>query len=210
MPGRRLGGQKQYTRFCYTDVLALYYAEGLNEGKVPYLDHPVEYPVLTGAFMGVLGLPVHALGDDRPEINQGQWFYNLNALVLGALARRHGRGAPRAAPATTLGRGDVRAVARAVRSRRPSTGTCWPSGSPRSACSPGRGDTGRWPACCSASAAAAKLWPLFLLGPILVLALRTGRWRAALITIGTGVADAGCWSTCRSRSPIRGLDGSSS
>src|SRR5690242_13392210 len=23
----------QYTRFCYTDVLALYYAEGLNEGK---------------------------------------------------------------------------------------------------------------------------------------------------------------------------------
>lgn len=34
----------QYTRMCYTDVLALYYAEGLNEGKVPYQDHPVEYP----------------------------------------------------------------------------------------------------------------------------------------------------------------------
>src|SRR3954454_14304565 len=26
----------QYTRFCYTDVLALYYAEGLSDGKVPY------------------------------------------------------------------------------------------------------------------------------------------------------------------------------
>ena len=51
----------QYTRFCYTDVLALYYAEGLNEGKVPYRDHPVEYPVVTGYFMGALGLPVHAL-----------------------------------------------------------------------------------------------------------------------------------------------------
>ena len=76
----------QYTRFCYTDVLALYYAEGLNEGKVPYRDHPVEYPVVTGYFMGAIGLPVHAVGVERPDINQGQWFYNLNVLVLGAIA----------------------------------------------------------------------------------------------------------------------------
>jgi uncharacterized membrane protein len=78
---------EQYKLFCYTDVLALYYAEGLNEGKVPYLDHPVEYPVLTGAFMGVLGLPVHAIADRRDRagdapINQAMWFYNANALVL--------------------------------------------------------------------------------------------------------------------------------
>jgi uncharacterized membrane protein len=76
----------QYTRFCYTDVLALYYAEGLSEGKVPYRDHPVEYPVVTGYFMGALGLPVHKLGQMYPQINQGRWFYNLNALVLSALA----------------------------------------------------------------------------------------------------------------------------
>src|SRR4051794_11471417 len=76
----------QYTRFCYTDVLALYYAEGLNEGKVPYRDHPVEYPVVTGYFMGAIGLPVHAVGADHPSINQGMWFYNANALVLSALA----------------------------------------------------------------------------------------------------------------------------
>src|SRR3954449_4897940 len=31
----------QYTRYCYTDVLALYYAEELNQGKVPYKDHAV-------------------------------------------------------------------------------------------------------------------------------------------------------------------------
>jgi len=72
----------QYKRFCYTDVLALYYAEGLNEGKVPYLDHPVEYPVLTGVFMGVIGLPVHALAQSQPTVNEGMWAYNLNALVL--------------------------------------------------------------------------------------------------------------------------------
>jgi len=76
----------QYTRFCYTDVLALYYAEGLNEGKVPYKDHAVEYPVVTGYFMGALGLPVHAYGVKHPNINQGTWFYNANALVLSALA----------------------------------------------------------------------------------------------------------------------------
>jgi uncharacterized membrane protein len=76
---------KQYKYMCYTDVLALYYAEGLADGAVPYQDHPVEYPVVTGAFMGVIGLGVHALGVDNPNLNQGQLFYNLNALALGAL-----------------------------------------------------------------------------------------------------------------------------
>jgi uncharacterized membrane protein len=76
----------QYKQFCYTDVLALYYAEGLNEGKIPYLDHPVEYPVLTGAFMGLLGLPVNAFADARPGVNEGMWAYNLNALVLSIIA----------------------------------------------------------------------------------------------------------------------------
>jgi uncharacterized membrane protein len=77
---------KQYKQMCYTDVLALYYAEHLSDGQVPYRDHAVEYPVLTGAFMGLLGLPVHALGKDRPNINQGEWFYNLNVVVLGVIA----------------------------------------------------------------------------------------------------------------------------
>ncbi|HYN93304.1 MAG TPA: glycosyltransferase 87 family protein [Pilimelia sp.] len=76
----------QYKQYCYTDVLALYYAEGLNEGKVPYLDHPVEYPVLTGVFMGMLGLPVHEMGQRNPALNQAMWFYNANAIVLSALA----------------------------------------------------------------------------------------------------------------------------
>ncbi len=51
----------QYTRACYTDVLALYYAERLDAGARPYLDHPVEYPVVIGAAMAVasrLAVPV--------------------------------------------------------------------------------------------------------------------------------------------------------
>ncbi len=177
----------QYTRFCYTDVLALYYAEGLNEGKVPYRDHPVEYPVVTGYFMGAIGLPVHAVGAERPDINQGQWFYNLNVLVLGAIA--------------------VATVAAiiALRRRRPWDAAMF-------ALSPALVLTAtvNWDLLAVGFAAfgvlawarrhpilagvllglggAAKMWPLFILGPILVLAARTGRWRAALITIGTGVA----------------------
>ncbi|GIM97329.1 glycosyltransferase family 87 protein [Paractinoplanes toevensis] len=162
----------QYTRFCYTDVLALYYAEGLNEGKVPYKDHAVEYPVVTGYFMGALGLPVHSWGTKHPEINQGQWFYNVNALVLSALA-----------VATA-------AVILALRRRRPWDAAIF-------ALSPiifftatvnwdflaiGLAAIGlylwakRHPVGAGiflGLGAAAKLWPLFILGPLLVLALRS-------------------------------------
>lgn len=167
----------QYTRYCYTDVLALYYAEGINEGKVPYRDHPVEYPVVTGYFMGVLGLPVHAYGESNPEINQGSWFYNINALVLSLLA------------VATV------AVVLALRRRRP-----WDAAI--LALSPivlvtatinwdylaiGLWALGlylwvrRQPVLAGiliGLGGAAKLWPLFILGPILVLALRSGRLRA--------------------------------
>lgn len=78
---------KQYKQFCYSDIIPLYYADGgLHLGGVPYLDYPFEYPVLTGALIGALGLPIHAYGADRPGVNQVEWFYHANALVLGALA----------------------------------------------------------------------------------------------------------------------------
>lgn len=76
----------QYTKFCYTDVLALYGAEGLSNGEVPYVDRAVEYPVLTGAFMGLIGLPVHSYGVQHPDFNQYQAFYDITALALFACA----------------------------------------------------------------------------------------------------------------------------
>ncbi|SDT73778.1 glycosyltransferase family 87 protein [Actinoplanes derwentensis] len=177
----------QYTRYCYTDVLALYYAEGINEGKVPYKDHAVEYPVVTGYFMGALGLPVHAYGEKNPQINQGSWFYNINALVLSLLAV--------AAVAVVL----------ALRRRRPwdaailalspivlFTATinwdylaiglfafglfAWVRQRPILA------------GVLFGLGGAAKLWPLFILGPILVLALRNGRLRPFISAfLATGV-----------------------
>lgn len=43
----------QYLHWCYSDVPPLYFSERLAEGAVPYLDHAVEYPVLTGLWMAV-------------------------------------------------------------------------------------------------------------------------------------------------------------
>ena len=43
----------QYTRGCYTDVVALYSSEGLAGGKRPYYDQPMEYPVVIGGVMAV-------------------------------------------------------------------------------------------------------------------------------------------------------------
>ncbi|MCU1690877.1 MAG: conserved rane protein of unknown function [Jatrophihabitantaceae bacterium] len=44
-------GHKQYTHACYSDVVPLWGVERLSDGAVPYRDHAVEYPVLTGGFM---------------------------------------------------------------------------------------------------------------------------------------------------------------
>lgn len=71
----------QYSSACYTDVRALYGAERLDEGAVPYKDHPVEYPVLTGWFMGVFGLTAYELGQNF-DINDGALSFHLNAIAL--------------------------------------------------------------------------------------------------------------------------------
>src|SRR5215467_10741619 len=70
---------KEYRHACYTDVVALYNSENLIKGKIPYVNQPVEYPVLTGLFMAATGLPVHAATKGHPEDNPYTWFYNINA-----------------------------------------------------------------------------------------------------------------------------------
>jgi uncharacterized membrane protein len=45
----------QYTRLCYSDVYALFFAEGIDKELVPYVDHPVEYPVVIGGVMWGVG-----------------------------------------------------------------------------------------------------------------------------------------------------------
>jgi uncharacterized membrane protein len=184
------GDLKQYRQMCYTDVLALYYSEELAEGKLPYVEHNVEYPVLTGAFMGVLGLPIHALATRHPEINQGEWFYNFNVLVLGALAiasvvmmlglrRRRPWDIAMFAVAPTLFvtatvNWDLLAVVFAVGGL-----YAWAKRHPVLA------------GVLLGLGTAAKLWPGFLFIPLLLLGLRTRRFPEAFAASAAGVVTWG-------------------
>jgi uncharacterized membrane protein len=177
---------EQYTKFCYTDVLALYYAEHLHEGAVPYFDHQVEYPVLTGYLMGVLGLPVHSFAQNSPGVNQAQLFYTLNALVLIAFGI--------AAIATVL----------ALRRRRPWDAAMFALAPAMFVTATVNWDlfavglvafflyawARRQPVLAGVLlglATAAKFYPILLVGPLFVLALRSWRWRGFLATLGAGL-----------------------
>lgn len=63
----------QYTRMCYSDVYALFYSEGLDKGLVPYVDHPVEYPVVTGGVMWLAS----KVGDENAKD-----FFNVTSALL--------------------------------------------------------------------------------------------------------------------------------
>jgi uncharacterized membrane protein len=79
-------GSKQYTHFCYSDVVPLWSDERLDVGAVPYRDTTVEYPVLTGAFMWVtadLTRGVHAIDSGWSELIL---FGLLTAVLLSACA----------------------------------------------------------------------------------------------------------------------------
>src|SRR6266536_833408 len=75
----------QYTHFCYSDVVPLFFEEKLNVGATPYVDHAVEYPVLTGAFMGVaawLGRQYdHLAGGVLPTMPPVQTYFTVTALL---------------------------------------------------------------------------------------------------------------------------------
>jgi uncharacterized membrane protein len=72
----------QYTHLCYSDTYALYFGEGLVDGKVPYVDHPVEYPALIGAFMQGASKVAHLL----PDARQAQGFFDINAVFFAVCA----------------------------------------------------------------------------------------------------------------------------
>ena len=78
----------QYTHFCYSDVIPLFYTEQLDTGATPYADHAVEYPVLTGAFMGVsawLARRYDSLAADGllPAGTPVQTYFTVTAVLLG-------------------------------------------------------------------------------------------------------------------------------
>ncbi|WP_249523495.1 glycosyltransferase family 87 protein [Modestobacter marinus] len=81
-------GSKQYTHFCYTDAVALFFTHGIDDGQVPYLDSAVEYPVLTGGLMQLAAVVARgwdglATGLSTVPVES---FYVVTCLLLSALA----------------------------------------------------------------------------------------------------------------------------
>ena len=163
---------RQYTRLCYSDIVPLFFTEGLDRELVPYLEAPNEYPVLTGLTQAFAGIPA-----DSPSS-----FFVWNAVLLTAFAlvtaavlhRLAGLRALYFAAAPTLliygfVNWDLLAVTLAtlgtwafLRSRDGPAGVALGLG------------------------AAAKLYPGFLLAPFALDRLRARRWSGAALLAGAG------------------------
>jgi uncharacterized membrane protein len=72
-------GVDQYQAHCYTDIYPLYYTEGLSAGKIPYLDHHVEYPVIIGAVMQGAAWVVGSIAN---PYTRGQRYFEVTVGVL--------------------------------------------------------------------------------------------------------------------------------
>lgn len=60
MPGGWTGSE-QYITGCYSDAVPFWSARGVDKGNIPYLQTPIEYPVLTGAAIWIEGSATHVL-----------------------------------------------------------------------------------------------------------------------------------------------------
>jgi uncharacterized membrane protein len=82
-------GAEQFQAHCYTDIYPLYFGEGLWHGQIPYVDHPVEYPVLIGAAMQAAAWVVHPISS---PLIRGREFFDVTVAglticaVIGVLA----------------------------------------------------------------------------------------------------------------------------
>lgn len=180
---------EQHLYMCYSDFSLLFTERGLAEGRFPFVDavpegQVMEYPVLIALVAGALAQVVLTLGPDQPEA-QTLLFHDLNllavtacwlgtVLVTAASAGRRRRDALLVALApgiilTLSVNWDMWAVFLGAYGL-----LLW-----------GRGRSG-WAGVLLGLGAAMKLYPLFFLGAILVLCVRTGRLRSFTAVLFSG------------------------
>jgi len=183
-------GSKQYTHLCYNDAVPLFGLHGLDRGEVPYLDSDVEYPVLTGGLMQLSAVIARAY--DQLAASVGvlpttvpvESYYVVTCLLLSVLALLVTRAVlplagRRPWDAAMVGLSplllvhaftnwDVLAVALTTLGM-----WAWARRHPVVA------------GLLIGLGVAAKLYPVLLLGVLLVLCLRAGRLRAWAVTTAT-------------------------
>ena len=184
-------GYKQYTHMCYSDVVPLWSDERLDVGAVPYRDTAVEYPALTGGFMWLTAELTRGLHAMESDWHQVVLFGVLTALLLAlcglvvtattALTARH---RPYDAALFALSpllifhafsNWDLLAMALASAAL-----LAWARGKPVAA------------GVFIGLGTAAKLYPVFLLVPLFILAIRSRRYGPV---VWAGVAAGLSWLT---------------
>ena len=85
-------GNRQYTAFCYNDIIPLYGGRGLDQPGFPYayswvegdLTRYMEYPVLAGLFQGAVGWLARTTYPAAEWIGMADvsWYFGLTALIL--------------------------------------------------------------------------------------------------------------------------------
>lgn len=176
------GYLSQFQAHCYTDIYPLYFGEGLSSGKVPYVDHPVEYPVLIGGAMQLVAWLVRPIAN---PFTRGREFFDLTVVLLtvfavvGVLATAYLAGRSRRwtalgvalAPAVILAayiNWDLIAMGLAMAGL-----AAWAA------------RRGVLAGVLLGLAVATKFYPLLFFGPLLLLCLRAGRMRQFWITFGS-------------------------
>jgi uncharacterized membrane protein len=175
----------QFQAHCYTDIYPLYYGEKLSAGKVPYLGHPVEYPVLIGGAMQLAAWVVRPISD---PFTRGREFFDVTILLLtlfaiaGVLATAYLAGRARRwtalgvalAPAVILGEfinWDLIAMGLVMLGM-----AAWAA------------RRGVLAGVLIGLAVATKFYPLLFFGPLLLLCVRAARMREFWVTFGSAAA----------------------
>jgi uncharacterized membrane protein len=208
-------GIEPFQAHCYTDIYPLYFTEQLSVGKVPYLGHPVEYPVLIGAAMQAAAWAVRPISD---AAIRGREFFDVTVgllvifAVAAVLATAYLAGRARRwtallvalSPAVILAafiNWDLIAMSLATLGL-----AAWAA------------RRGMLAGVLIGLAVATKFYPVFLLGPLFLLCLRAGRLRAFWVTAGAAaaawlavnlpvaIAAPGGWATFYRFNAARGAD----
>lgn len=190
-------GNRQYTSFCYNDIIPLYGGRGLDQPGFPYayswvegdITRYMEYPVLAGLFQGAVGWLARTTYPVVEWIGMAEvsWYFGLTALILSLVwvgtvvmvfqltgNRAWDTVLMAASPLVVIHaftNWDIPSIAfmvgalLAVKKRKN-----WLAG------------------ILIGLGTAFKLWPLFILGAFLVLAIRHKRWAPFLKMLGATVA----------------------
>jgi uncharacterized membrane protein len=185
-------GSKQYTHACYSDVVPLWSAERLDVGNVPYRDNAVEYPVLVGGFMWLTANLTHAVHDVLGSVSYVELFGLLTCLLLAICALFTAAG--------TVGAAGRRPYDAALFALSPLVAihafSNWDLLAMAFA------SCGMWAWARNRPVAAgvllglgtaAKLYPVFLLLPIVLLAIRTRTYRQAAWCVASAIV---AWLAC--------------